>query len=129
MKRLIAVLFVVALAFTIVSCASFGVWKPEVLTKLDAFGKWADEWVVGVVKDASVALAFMPQNNPKVQVAEAAVKGVTDALGAYHAVVAAGSGDPSTAQAGLMNAIQAVNQTYGDVKATVAMVGPAPLVQ
>jgi hypothetical protein len=130
MKKIICC---VAVLFMLSGCASFGKWSPEVQTKLDAFGTWADLWVGGALNNAPLIIAAVSMytgQTIEIVAAQAAVKAAQSALGSYHAIVATGSGDSATAEATLIKALAKINETVGkikDIAATLNVPLPAPV--
>lgn len=130
MKRILACMFVVVLAFTMIcGCSTFGKWTPAAQTKLDTFGIWADQWVGGALQNAPLIIAAVSAftgQTPEVKAALDAVTAAKATLGTYHAVVATGSGDPATMQQALIDAINQVKVTIGAVQDTIKDTQPVP---
>jgi hypothetical protein len=124
MRRLILLVLFVSLALG--GCAHFGVWSDPAKAKLEAFGVWADEWIGGALKTAPSIImgveAIAGGSTAETQAALQAVVAAQSALGSYHAVVAAGSGDPAEAQANVVAAIEQINLTVGEAKKVIEVV-------
>ena len=134
MKRIIAVLFVVALAFTMISgCASFGVFSTQAQTDIAKFNAYAATFLAGVKADTPALLAIasvIPQAAPYVPIATKAIAALEAATVAAQTVAAVAS-DPagvsvSSAQASVSAAVGAVQDAIASAQAsTSAPVLPA----
>lgn len=123
MRKAIAILAVVVM---IGGCAGTFKWSDSAQTKLNDITAWAETWIGGALDQAPVLIAAavaIGGQNDKTDMATEALKAAKLALAGWKAAVAVGSTDTTEKYTALLDAINKVKATVGEVKALVDMAG------
>ncbi len=128
MKKFSRGMAVILICGTMVTGCAIGsnglpTWSSSAATALAQFGAWANAFITGVEAEAPAVLAaaaLIPGAAQYLPKAQSALKALQDAQAAYNAAVLAGTGNISTLQTDLTDAIDAFNAAYGNVKAIVS---------
>lgn len=123
MRKAIAILAVVVM---IGGCAGTFKWSDSAQTKLNDITAWAETWIGGALDQAPVLIAAavaIGGQNDKTDMATEALKAAKLALAGWKAAVAVGSTDTTEKYTSLLDAINKVKATVGEVKTLVDMAG------